>query len=65
MLLPHQKSPLTRRQTRLADYFLQYADEVVFMIVAQLAETSSVSDNTLVCQAQALGLRVSGNEAFK
>ena len=54
-LFPRTKAPLTRRQTRLADYILQNADEVVFMTAAQLAEASGVSDATVVRLAQTLG----------
>lgn len=55
MKLPLPKTPLTRLQTRLADYILQYADDVVFMTAAQLAEASGVSDATVVRLAQTLG----------
>jgi DNA-binding MurR/RpiR family transcriptional regulator len=55
VLLPPPKSPLTRRQSRLADYILQHADDVVFMTAARLAEASGVSDATVVRLAQTLG----------
>jgi DNA-binding MurR/RpiR family transcriptional regulator len=54
VLLPLPKTPLTRLQTRLADYILKNADDVVFMTVAQLAEASGVSDATVVRLAQTL-----------
>ena len=55
VLLPRTNAQLTRRQTKLADYILQNADEVVFMTAAQLAEASGVSDATVVRLAQTLG----------
>jgi len=54
-LLPLPKTPLTRLQTRLADFILQHVGDVVFMTVAQLAEVSGVSDATVVRLAQTLG----------
>jgi len=55
VLLPRTNAQLTRRQTKLADYILQNADEVVFMTAAQLAEATGVSDATVVRLAQTLG----------
>lgn len=54
-LLLRTNAQLTRRQTKLADFILQNADEVVFMTAAQLAEASGVSDATVVRLAQTLG----------
>ncbi len=55
MMLPRTNTQLTRRQSKLADYILQNADEVVFMTAARLAEASGVSDATVVRLAQTLG----------
>jgi DNA-binding MurR/RpiR family transcriptional regulator len=53
--LPSSKTPLTRRQSQLAEYVLQNAEEAIFMTAAQLAAAAGVSDATVVRLAQALG----------